>query len=226
IPLDDGALDAFVACPETPGRHPPILLLAAAGEGDSARFRCAGRLSAHSFFVLAPDISARRADDRRDAASAALDHLADERNCDDARVGVLGFGAGADLALELAALRAERVAAVAAYGGRGFGPRRALEISYRINGFVRLGYRVGHVSRRVGLLETALTLAGVLFDTDLYESEPEAADLADLFARTLTPAPVVAARPEAPPRAPQGKVGFPTSDPAGRIAAGARRTPR
>jgi dienelactone hydrolase len=222
IPLDDGALDALATCPDGPGRHTPILLLAGAGEGDSARFRRASRLSAHSFFVLAPQFSGRLADDRREAAWAALDHLADDPRCDDARVGVLGFGSGADLALELAALRAERVAAVAAYGGRGFGPRAAFEIASRINGFVRLGYRIGHVPPRVGLLETALTLAGVLFDTDIYETEPETAHLADLFARTLAPSPLATTLDGAPQR----RVGFPTLNHTGRIAAGARQTPR
>ncbi|MBL8556385.1 MAG: dienelactone hydrolase family protein [Phenylobacterium sp.] len=222
IPLDDGALDALVACPETPGRHAPILLLGDAGEGDSTRRRRARRLSAHSFFVLAPDVSGRRADDLREAASAALDHLADQRDCDDARVGVLGFGVGADLALELAARRAERVAAVAAYGGRGFGPCAAFEIASRINGFVRIGYRVGHVPRGVGLLETALTVAGVLFDTDIYETEPWSTELADLFGRTLAPPPPVTGLHGAP----QGKGGSPPLNHTGRIAAGARQTPR
>lgn len=222
IPLDDGALDALVACPDSPGRHPPILLLDGGGRGDSATRSRATRLSAHSFFVLAPDISGRLSEDRREAAWAALDHLADDPRCDDARVGVLGFGVGADLALELAGWRAERIAAVAAYGGRSFSPRVALEIAHGINDFVRLGYRIGETSRRVGLFETALTLAGVVFDTEVYADAPDAADLAELFARTLAPPP----RIEAAEGAPQGKVGFPTVNHTGRIAAGARRTPR
>ena len=185
IELDDGAVDAFVACPETLGRKAPILLLpdrlGLTSEVESA----ARRLSAHNYFVMAPDLPGRPAEDRREAVSACLDHLADERRVDDTRVGVLGFGSGADLAMTLAAMRAERIAAVAAYAGRGLGPRSATEIASRINCVVRLGYTLGVVPPRLGLLEGALSAAGVDFDIEVCTGEPDWADLLDLFARAL-----------------------------------------
>jgi dienelactone hydrolase len=187
LELDDGALDAFVACPGTPGRKAPILLLSGLDGLTQEVESRARRLSAHNYFVLAPDLSRLSADDRRDAARACLDHFADERRVDDTRVGALGFGSGANLALNLAAGRAERIAAVAAYGGRGFGARTAMEISQRINGLVRLGYAVDAVSPRAGLLEAALNLSGVLFDIEVYEAEPRWPELFDFFARALDP---------------------------------------
>jgi len=188
IGLDEGALEAFVACPSGSGRYAPILLLSGREGITRATESRAMRLSAHNFFVLAPDLSGRSAEARREAAWAALDHLEDDPRVDDARVGVLGFGSGADLALVLAAWRAERIAAVAAYGGRGFGPRTAVEIAERINGLIRIGYVVGHVPARAGLLEQALARAGVMFDIEVCEAEPAWSDLVDLFGRVLAPA--------------------------------------
>ncbi|HKP79844.1 MAG TPA: dienelactone hydrolase family protein [Phenylobacterium sp.] len=185
LELDDGALDAFVACPDTAGRKPPILLLSGRDGLAGAVETRARRLSAHNYFVLAPDLSGFSADDRREAAWACLDHLADERRVDDTRVGALGFGSGADLALALAAGRAERIAAVAAYGARGAGARAALEISQKINGMVRLGYNAHAVPPRAGLLEAALNVSGVLFDVEIYDGEPHWPELLDFFARAL-----------------------------------------
>lgn len=192
IELEDGALDAFVACPATPGRRAPILLLPDR-HGLSAEVETtARRLSAHSYFVLAADLSGQPAEDRRDAAAACLDHLADERRVDDTRVGVLGFGPGANLAMSLAAARAERVAAVGAYGGRGLGPRSARGIASRINGIVRIGYAVGHAPPRLGVLEGALCEAGVDFDIEVYDQEPGWPELLDFFARALAAPPAAA----------------------------------
>jgi hypothetical protein len=185
LELDDGALDAFVACPDSPGRKRPILLLSRQNEPAKTVESWGRRLSAHNYFVLAPNLSGLSADDRREAAWACLDHLADERRVDDARVGALGFGSGADLALALAAGRAERIAAVAAYGARGFRAKASLEMSQKINGLVRLGYVMNAVSARAGLLETALNLSGVLFDIEVYEDEPRWPDLLDFFRRGL-----------------------------------------
>ncbi|HEY0648223.1 dienelactone hydrolase family protein [Phenylobacterium sp.] len=188
IELDEGALDAFVACPDAPGRRPPILLLPdRLGVTLQAESR-ARRLSAHNYFVLAPDLSGVSADDCHEAVSACLDHLADAPGADDKRVGILGFGAGADLALSLAAFRSERIAAVAAYAGRGFTLRTTLEIASRINGVVRIGYAFGAVSPRVGRLETALSAAGVDFDVEVGDGEPDWSGLLDFFARALEPA--------------------------------------
>lgn len=185
LEMDDGALDAVVACPDSPGRKAPILLLSRPDGLSAAAESTARRLSAHNYFVLAPDLSGLSADDRREAAWACLDYLADERRVDDARVGVLGFGVGADLALALAAGRAERIAAVAAYGGYGFRARAALEISQKINGIVRIGHAVAAVPARAGVLETALSLSGVLFDVEVYDSEPGWPELLDFFGRAL-----------------------------------------
>ena len=104
------------------------------------------------------------------------------------------------LAIDLAASRAERISLVAAYGARGAGPRACVEISQRINGFVRLGYPLGTSSSRIGLLETALSLAGVLFDTEVYGGDPDWAGLVDLLDRTLhVPEPATVIRPESRP---------------------------
>lgn len=146
----------------------------------------AQRPSAHNYFVCAPDLSGLPTEDRREAAAACLDHLADERRVDDTRVGVLGFGSGADVAMTLAAVRAERVAAVAAYAGRALGPRSATEIASRINCVVRLGYTLGVVPQRLGILEGALCATGVDFDIEACQGEPDRGDLLDLFARALT----------------------------------------
>jgi len=200
LELDDGALDAFVACPDSPGRKRPILLLSRQNEPAKTVESWARRLSAHNYFALAPVLSGLSAEDRREAAWACLDHLADERRVDDTAVGILGFGSGADLALTLAAGRAERIAAVAAYGSHGFGARIALEISQKINGVVRLGYAVDAVSARAGIFEAALNLSGVLFDIEVYEDEPRWPDLLDFFSRSLL-APVSQGAPGNEPRA-------------------------
>ncbi len=184
IELEDGALDAYVACPDTSGRHPPILLFGDRGGLTDDLRAMARRLCAHNYFVLVP-VLAGAAEARREAAWACLDHIADDPRVDDARVGLLGFGSGGDLAVDLAASRAERIAVAAAYGGRGFGPRAALEIAQKINGFVRIGYPLGAVRPRVGLLETALGVAGVLFDVEIFGGEPDWPGLVDLYARIL-----------------------------------------
>jgi dienelactone hydrolase len=187
IEVEEGCLDAFVACPDGPGRRPPILLLGDRSGLTPVVETLARRISAHDYFVLAPDWPRRRADDRREDADAWLDHLAGDRRVEDARIGVVGWGAGADLALRLAAWRSERVAAVAAYGGRGFGPASAREIAQRINGVVRLGYLMGRPAPRVGFLEAAFCESGVDFDIEVASGPPDWAGLADLFASTLDP---------------------------------------
>lgn len=187
IEVEDGVLDAFVACPAGGGPNPPILWLPDRRGVTAEVERRALRLSAHNYFVLAPHLAGRAADDRREAVWAALDHLADTGGVDDTRVGVLGFGGGADLALGLAASRAERIAAVAAYGARGVSPRVAQEMASRINGLVRFGYPFGVVPARVGVLEQALCGAGVDFDIEVCDGEPDWPGLLDLFSRALRP---------------------------------------
>lgn len=200
IETEDGVLDAFVACPEGRGPWPPILWLADPRRPTAEVEIRARRLSAHNYFILAPDVAARAADERREAVFAALDHLADIRDVDDTRVGALGFGAGADLALGLAAWRAERVAAVAAYDVRGPNPRMAREIASRINGMIRFGYRVGVVPPRIGVLEQALCQAGVDFDIEVGGGEPDWPGLLDFFDRALRLAPGAAPATQTLPR--------------------------
>jgi carboxymethylenebutenolidase len=183
---DDGHLEAFVACPDGAGPAPPVLLLGAPAVSPRAVQQLARRLCAHGYYVLAPDWAGRPAHDRREDAEAWFDHLADDRRTDDARVAVLGFGEGADLALRLAAWRAERIAAVASFGGQGLGAASAADVAQRLNAVIRVGYPIGRPSARIGVLETALALAGVDFEVEIYEDEPDWPSLLDLLARTLS----------------------------------------
>ena len=77
IEMDDGAVDAFVASPASEGRRPPILLLSDRHGVTTEVESRARRLSAHNYFVLAPDLSGVSADDCHETVSACLDHLAD-----------------------------------------------------------------------------------------------------------------------------------------------------
>lgn len=187
IETEDGGLDAFVACPEGAGRRAPVILLGdRQGLTPALRTR-ARRLTAHGYYVLAPDWAHRPADERREDAEAWLDHLADERRVDDTRVAVVGQGAGADLAVRLGAWRSERITAIAAYGGRGFGATVARELAQRINGVVHLGHALGVTPPRLGLLEAALTAAGVDFEVEIHAGEPDWGRLIDLLGRTINP---------------------------------------
>lgn len=53
---------------------------------------------------------------------------------------------------------------------------------------IRIGYAVGAVPARAGLLETALSLSGVLFDMEVYDGEPDWPGVIDFFGRVLAPA--------------------------------------
>jgi carboxymethylenebutenolidase len=167
--VDDDVLDAFAVCPESPARRPPVLLLADRKAPWPAIQTAARRLAAHGYYVLTPHWPARPADERRDDVEAWFDHLADARIVDDARVGVVGYGAGADLALRVAAWRAERVHVVGAFLGRGFAPEPSREIAQRINGLIHLGYAAGRLpGPGLCALETALREAGVDFEAESY----------------------------------------------------------
>lgn len=185
LEMEDGVLNALVVCSEIPGRKSPILLLSTATELVPTVATAVQRLSAHNYFVLVPDLVGLGVEDRREAGSACLDYFAGERRVDDTRVGALGFGMGADLVLSLAAERSERMAAVAAYGGRGFSAREALKIAQKINGMIRIGYGTGALPRRAAVFEAALNLSGVLFDTEVCDREPHWMDLIDFLARGL-----------------------------------------
>jgi len=202
IETDGGCVDAWAACPEH-GAWPPVLLLLGRG-GLTDRMRTAARrLAARGYFVLAPDWLARPISERRSDLEACLDHLADERRADDERVGVAGWGAGAALALRLAAARSERIGVAAAFDSPGFGPTAARDIAERLNGLLHLGYGT-QVPRGLATLEAALVAAGVDFEAADYP--PDALDLQfrrllDLLDRALAaprPRQAPAERPGAP----------------------------
>jgi pimeloyl-ACP methyl ester carboxylesterase len=189
IGLDEGHVEALALCPDGGGARPPVLLLAPRDASLRQVRRLADRFSASPHYVLAPLWWLRPEADRREDAEAWFDFLADERRVDDTRVGVVGFGEGADLALRLAAWRAERVAALAVFGGEGLGASGAADVAQRLNAMIRVGYPIGRPAGRIGVLETALALAGVDFEVEIYEHEPDWAGLRDLMARTLAPPP-------------------------------------
>lgn len=192
IEAEDGWVEALAAWPDGPGRAAPIVLLGGrSAEAAAEAERTARRLAARGYFALVPDWQGRPADERRADAEAWLDYLADERRADDARVGVAGWGAGADLALKVAAWRSERIAAAAAFHGRGFAAASAVDLAQRINAVVHLGYVAGVApGRGMATLEAALYAADVVFEVEAYGPADEArmrARLLDLFDRTLSP---------------------------------------
>lgn len=183
---EGGCVDAWAACPEHGAWPAVLLLLGRGGLNDRARI-AARRLATRGYFVLAPDWLARPSADRRGDLEACLDHLADERRADDERVAVAGWGAGAALALRLAAARAERIGVVAAFEPPGFGLTAARDIAERINGLVHLGYGAGLPSGAAAL-EGALVAAGVDFETADYPpdaQDPQFRRLLDLLDRAL-----------------------------------------
>lgn len=191
IEAEDGCIDALAAWPDGEARRPPVIVLAAR-TGLAQAERIARRLSARGYFTLVPDWAARPADERRADVESWLDWLADERRVEDARVGIAGWGAGADLALKAAAWRSERIAAAAAFHGRGFGSEAAVELAQRINALVHLGYRAGRSpGRGMATLEAAFCAAGVDFEMEAYaagEDDRERVRLLELFDRVLAPA--------------------------------------
>ena len=144
--------------------------------------------------VLDPDAQA-------DDFEAWLHGLEAERLVDDTRIGLLGYGVGAALALRLAALHAERIAAAAIfYGGRPTS-EKARHLAACVNAVLHLGHAEGDAARP-GLLEAALRREGVDFESLGYRAPrgfavpdhpsyaPEAAarhwtSLTELFRRTL-----------------------------------------
>jgi carboxymethylenebutenolidase len=215
---DDGCIDAFAACPAGAGPWPPILLLSDSRGLRDAIEVMARRLAAEGYFVLAPNLFYRTgigssADARAAAVAVALDAdgqgedfeawlhaLEAERLVDDARIGVLGYGVGAAVALRLAASHAERVAAAAVfYGGRP-SPAEAHHLAACVNAVLHLGHAEGDSG--AGDLEAALRREGVDFENLVYPAprgfavpdhpgyEPTAAErhwtnLTELFRRTV-----------------------------------------
>ena len=218
---EDGCIDAFAACPAGAGPWPPILLLS-----DSRGLRptledMVRRLAGEGYFVLAPNVFYRtgigsNADARAAAVAVVLDPdgqaedfeawlhaLEAERLVDDTRIGVLGYGVGAAVALRLAASHAERIAAAAVfYGGRPT-PAEAHHLAACVNAVLHLGHARGD-GTQPGALDAALRREGVDFESLVYDAargfavadhpgyEPAAAErhwtnLTELFRRTLIP---------------------------------------
>jgi carboxymethylenebutenolidase len=216
---EDGCIDAFAACPDGKGPWPPILLLSDSRGLRPAIEDMARQLGRDGYFVLAPNLFYRtgvgsNADARRATVAAVLDPdgqgedfeawlhaLEGERLVDDTRIGVLGYGVGAAMALRLAASHAERIAAAAVfYGGRP-SPAEALHLAACANAVLHLGQAIGDGTGS-GDLEAALRREGVDFESVVYTAprgfavpdhpgyQPAAAELhwtnlTELFRRTL-----------------------------------------
>ncbi len=215
---EDGCIDAFAACPAGAGPWPPVLLLSDSRGLRPAIEDMARRLAGEGFFVMAPNLFHRTGvgaspDGRRKAVVAALDpdsqaedfevwlhSLESERLVDDTRIGVLGYGAGAAMALRLAASHAERIAAAAVfYGGRP-SPPEAHHLAGCMNAVLHLGHAADDGAD--GALEAALRRGGVDFESLIYTAprgfavadhpgyQPAAAErhwanVTELFSRTL-----------------------------------------
>jgi len=219
VEAEDGCIDAFVACPGGTGPWPPILLLSDSRGLRPAIEDVARRLASEGYFVLAPNLFYRtgvgsNAEGRRAAVAVVLDvdgqaedfeawlhALEGERLVDDTRIGVVGYGVGAAMALRLAAVHAERIAAAAVfYGGRP-SPAEAHHLAACANAVLHLGHAQGD-GTETGALEAALRREGVDFESLVYAGrrgfaipdhpgyEPDAAErhwtnLTELFRRTL-----------------------------------------
>ncbi len=204
IDVEDGCIEAFVAWPGDLGQWPPVILLAS-WEGQAAALAgAARRLAAQGFFVLVPSAPDEPVEE---AFDAWLDYLAGQRLADDVRVGVLGYGKGAGLAVQLAAAHGERIAAVAAFDPSGLPPESLRHLAECVNAVVHLGYS-GHDDpggeQGRASLAAELRRAGVDFEVEVYPARagfavpgdphhsPRAADmhwkrLVELFRRTLPP---------------------------------------
>jgi carboxymethylenebutenolidase len=219
IEADDDCIDAFAVCPDAGQPFAPILLLSDSRGLRPAIEDMARRLASEGFFVLAPDLFYRTGPsstdaEARHAAVKALDpdaqaedfeawlhSLEAERLVEDTRIGLLGYGVGAALALRLAALHAERIAAAAIfYGGRP-SSEEASHLAACVNAVLHLGHAEGDLAD-AGRLEAALRREGVDFESLDYRAPrgfavpdhpgytPAAAarhwtNLTELFRRTL-----------------------------------------
>jgi carboxymethylenebutenolidase len=218
IEAEEGCIDALAVCPDGEGPWPPVLLLSDSRGLRPAIEAMARRLAAHGVFVLAPNLFYRSgpmldASSRRAAVEAVLDPdaqaedfeawlhaLESERLVDDARVGVVGYGVGAALALRLAATHAERIAAAAVFYGGHPSADEAHHLAGCVNAVLHLGY--ADDGPPPGALEAALRREGVDFESEVYAgsrgfavadhpryaakaAERHWANLLDLFRRTL-----------------------------------------
>jgi carboxymethylenebutenolidase len=217
IEAEDGCIDAFAVCPDGTGPWRPILLLSDSRGLRPAIEVMARRLAGQGFYVLAPNLLYRTgtgssAEARRAAVEIVLDPAAQaedfeawlscleaERLVDDTRIGVLGYGVGAAVALRLAVLHAERIAAAAVF----YGGRPSADEAHHLAACVNAVLHLGHADEGgAGALEAALRREGVDFESLVYAAprgfavpdhpgyEPGAAErhwtnLLELFRRTL-----------------------------------------
>jgi len=232
IEAEDGYIEAFAVCPGGEGPWPPILLLSDSRGLRPAIRDMARRLAREGCFVLAPDLFHRtgaglNSEERAAAVAVILDPdgqaedfeawlhaLEGERLVDDTRVGVLGYGVGAAVALRLAVSHAERIAAAAVfYGGRP-SPAEAHHLAACVNAVLHLGHAEDEAAGS-GDLEAALRREGVDFESLAYGGprgfavpdhpgyEPAAAErhwknVTELFRRTLIQSNSDAADPSRP----------------------------
>lgn len=114
-----------VASPAT-GRGPGVLVLPPGPARDDLLREACSRLARHGFVAVAPvigksvdaepDVDGGSGDLERNLVDAAIEALFREPATDGARVGAIGFGRGAELALD-AALRGARIATIVGFGG-------------------------------------------------------------------------------------------------------------
>jgi len=218
IEAEEGCIDALAVCPDGKGPWPPVLLLSDSRGLRPAIEAMARRLAAHGVFVLVPNLFYRSApmldaaprrvaveavldpDAQAEDFEAWLDDLEAERLVDDTRIGVVGYGVGAAMALRLAAMHAERIAAAAVFYGGHPSPDEAHHLAGCVNAVLHLGYASDRPAS--GALEAALRRAGVDFESEVYAgprgfavadhpgyapkaAEQHWANVLDLFKRTL-----------------------------------------
>jgi carboxymethylenebutenolidase len=147
-----------------------VILLEDRGAEATATAARARRLASHGYFVLAPQAPD---DPVEEAFDAWLDYLAGERLTDDGRIGALGYGAGAGLGLQLAAIHGERIAALAAFHPAAVAAESVHHLAGCLNAVVHLGYAAQDTNWRTQdaqTLEAELRRAGVDFEVELYSA--------------------------------------------------------
>jgi len=171
IDIEEGCIEALVVCPGEIGRWPPVILLADSASDPSDISATARRLASHGFFVLAPQAPEEPVEE---AFDAWLDYLAGERLTDDGRIGALGYGTGAGLALHLAAIHGERIAAAAVFHPARLAPENVHHLAGCLNAVVHLGYAAQDdiwQAQDAQDLEVELRRAGVDFEVEVYPAK-------------------------------------------------------
>ena len=131
LQIDGNNVDAFVAEPESSGRHPGIVVIMGAGGIDDGLQKLVSDLAAHDFVAIAPYMFHRDTadDDGRSKAgrlldvnidkdvSTAIDYLRQLGSVDGERIGIVGFCLGGRVSYMTAARRPDLKAAAVFYGG-------------------------------------------------------------------------------------------------------------